>query len=62
MHTEDGEENKGVGGKDHQQNSNHIYTSKRGKDAFMQACVSTGQLKKRGIVTEEVMDDIGTAE
>ena len=33
-----------------------------GKDAFMQACVSTGELKKWGTVTEEVMDDLGTTE
>ena len=62
MHTGDREENVGVGVEDHQQSSDHIHTSKRGKDAFMQACVSTGELKKRGIVTEEVMDDLGTAE
>ena len=62
MHMEDGEENVGVGGEDHQQNSDDIHTSKHGKDAFMQACVSTGELKKWGTVTGEVMDDIGTAE
>ena len=62
MHTEDGEENVAVGGEGHQQSSNHIHTSKCGKDAFMQVCVRTGELKKWGAVTEEVMDDIGTAE
>ena len=39
-------ENVGVGGEGHQQSSNHIHTSKCGKDAFMQACVRTGELKK----------------
>ena len=60
MHMEDGEENVGVGGEDHQQNSDDIHTSKHGKDAFMQACVRTGELKKcvGGAVTEEVMNDI----
>ena len=34
MHMEDGEENVGVGGEDHQQNSDDIHTSKHGKDAW----------------------------
>ena len=59
MHTEDGEENVAVGDEGHQQSSNHIHTSKCGKDAFIQACVRTGALKKWGAVTEKVMDDIG---
>ena len=54
-------ENVGVGGEGHQQSSDHSHTSKCGKDAFMQACVRTGELKKWGTLTE-VMDDIGTAE
>ena len=45
MHMEDGEENVGVGGKDAQQSSDHIHTSKNGKDAFMQVCVRTGEFK-----------------
>ena len=62
MHTEDGEENVAVRGEGHQQSSNHIHTSKCGKDAFIQACIRTGALKKWGAVTEKVMEDIGTAE
>ena len=58
-------ENVGVGGEGHQQSSDHSHTSKCGKDAFMQACVRKESLKivcVRGAVTEEVMNNIGTAE
>ena len=62
MHAEDGEENVAVGGENHQQSPNYIHTSECAKDAFLQACVRTGELKKWGAVTEEVMDGVGTAE
>ena len=62
MHTEDGEKNVTLGGKDHQQSSDHIHTSKCGQDAFTQVCVRTQELKNWRDVTEEVIDDIGTAE
>ena len=62
MHAEDGEDNVAVGGEGHQQSPDYIHTSKSGQDAFMQACVRTGELKNWRSVTEEVMDDIGTAE
>ena len=62
MHTEDGEENVAVGGEGHQQTSSDIHTSKNGQDTFIQVCVRTGELKKWGAITEEVMNDNGTAE
>ena len=62
MHTEDGEENVAVGGEDHQQTSNDIHTSKSGQDTFIQVCVRTGEFKKWRAITEEVMNDNGTAE
>ena len=62
MHTEDGEENVAVGSENHQQSPDHIHTSKSGQDAFMQACVRTGELKNWRSVTEEVIDGIETTE
>ena len=62
MHIEDGEENVGVGGDDHQQSSDHVHTSECEKDAFTQVCVRTRELKNWSGVTEEVMDDIGSTE
>ena len=62
MHAEDGEDNVAVGGEGHQQSPDYIHTSKSGQDAFMQACVRTGELKNWRSVTEEVIDGIETAE
>ena len=61
MPMEDGEENVGVGGEDHQQSNDHIHTRKRGKDAFMHAGVQPQQdprdtLRMNGIGEREIED------